>query len=873
LEKPLSWEHRKLPLQIDETRSASQRWLGKSVLRSDLLDSCEEESVWKLVEQGEMTFVDNHAKIGSRSVRLTSPTISNKSYQTEAPGRPHGKSAVLRSVPGEDWSDYNRISFWVYPTLPGFRVISLAVILHNEGEISVPDSYMREGIHYFLLQPDTWNQVVWEIEHLSRDVVTGLEFVYRLQGSDTGATRTVQYDINGIELQVVEPDHYEGWNVAKGRLAYSHSGYSPTAEKTAILGGLESTAEQFRVVNTGTEEVVLSKAIVTMESQLGQFQVLDFSEVTAQGIYRLEAGDLRSEPFPITERVWESSIWKTINFFYSLRCGTEVPGVHGVCHRDFLCEHNGKQIVINGGWHDAGDLSQGAVNTSEAVYAMLKLAESLDSREKALATRLREEAKWGLDWLLKTRFGDGYRTTWATMDLWTDGVIGTEDDEVCAAGNDPLANYAAAAAEALAARIWEDIDPIYAAHCLRTAREDWLFATERIEAAEDNPFVNPLIVVSQGILASAELFRSTGDERYKDKAVELAQYVLSCQQRTVPDWDIPLRGFFYSSTERTRLLHFPHRGHEQAPIVAMAELLELFPNHADWGSWYSIVVLHSEYMEKAAAFTAPYGMLPAGVYDLEESDNPSYREQVENGIQLSSRYYLRLFPVWFEMRGNTGTVLSQTKAISTAARIRQKPSLLHLSRQQLEWTIGRNPFGQSLMYGEGYDYTPQYTATSGDISGSLPVGIQTKRNNDLPYWPVQNCYNYKEVWVHPSSRWLWLMEELYGPATCQGSGSEDVSALSIQVQQQQEDTSVRFELHAHQPASVQFTSYRIHIYNLETNELETAERALAEVGKVSIDARIQNKAELWIIVISAVDADGIVRTQECIGNDYERKVL
>jgi hypothetical protein len=72
------------------------------------------------------------------------------------------------------------------------------------------------------------------------------------------------------------------------------------------------------------------------------------------------------------------------------------------------------------------------------------------------------------------------------------------------------------------------------------------------------------------------------------------------------------------------------------------------------------------------------------------------------------------------------------------------------------------------MYGEGYDYAPQYTAMSGDIVGSLPVGIKMLGNHDLPYWPATNSWNYKEVWVHPSSRWLWLMEDLAGPAVVKG---------------------------------------------------------------------------------------------------------
>jgi hypothetical protein len=116
--------------------------------------------------------------------------------------------------------------------------------------------------------------------------------------------------------------------------------------------------------------------------------------------------------------------------------------------------------------------------------------------------------------------------------------------------------------------------------------------------------------------------------------------------------------------------------------------------------------------------------------------------------------------VWFELRGNSGTVLSQTKALSTAARLRHDPHLDTLVQQQLQWHVGRNPFAQSLMFGEGHDYAPQYTAMSGDMVGSLPVGIQTRKPFDLPYWPAANCYNYKEVWVHPSSRWLAILADL-----------------------------------------------------------------------------------------------------------------
>jgi len=127
---------------------------------------------------------------------------------------------------------------------------------------------------------------------------------------------------------------------------------------------------------------------------------------------------------------------------------------------------------------------------------------------------------------------------------------------------------------------------------------------------------------------------------------------------------------------------------------------------------------------------------------------------------MGDDWYLRSFPVWFARRGNFGILLSQAKALSAVSRLRGDSAGFDLAQRQAQWIVGRNPFAQSTMYGEGYDWAQQYSVSSGDFVGSLPVGMQSRGTTDLPYWPSQNMYVYKEVWVHPSSRWLWLMADL-----------------------------------------------------------------------------------------------------------------
>jgi hypothetical protein len=271
------------------------------------------------------------------------------------------------------------------------------------------------------------------------------------------------------------------------------------------------------------------------------------------------------------------------------------------------------------------------------------------------------------------------------------------------------------------------------------------------------------------------LYRATRGKAYADKAVELAKIIVASQQKTPVGKEFPLAGFFYTGPDRDTLFHQFHRGNDQAPIVALAQLVETLPNHADRPAWSSALALYGEYQKRAATTTAPYGVLPAYVYRLgdEAKEVPdsgalhgatrdAYREQVLAGLPMGDGWYLRAFPVWFARRGNFGVLLSQAKALAASARSRGDSVALDLAQRQAQWIVGRNPFAQSTMYGEGYDWAQQYSVSSGDFVGSLPVGMQSRGTTDLPYWPSQNMYVYKEVWVHPASRWLWLMADLVG---------------------------------------------------------------------------------------------------------------
>jgi hypothetical protein len=805
------------PMEANFKDGAEFRWLNKKVFSKRTLDDMERLDNWRSFTTSGTAIVDARKVIkttdssssvasielsrqnvheGAHSLLMTTP--ARLAGPAPKNGRGWGRSGMRRLFNGEDWTAYNRISLWIYPDLPGFYTTALDCQLYNDGAVKLPAIFGQEGQTSLVLKNHQWNHVVWEISNVARDKITAFEMSYGLSGSYPGEADKIHFYFDQLELEKVDPDKIEGWDVWKDRISYPHTGYQTGAQKSAIANNID--AKDFSVIDQANGKTVLRKPIEKLSSYIGNFQVMDFTGLRKQGTYIIKAGNVTTKPFRIGPDVYERTIWKALNFFYAERCGMAIPGVHGDEHQDWTCVHGDKRIVINGGWHDAGDLSQSFEGTEEITYALLSMAEKLHERNNnpALYNRVLEEAKWGLEWVLKTRFGDGFRDVGSINSRRTDNIIGNDDDVVATAQNAPMANFEAASVEAIGYLVFKAIDPRFAAKALETAKADWEFAAEGMPSVKpskdlwrgnfDSNNVEDELP-SQVILSSLAMWKATGDKKYAEMAVKLAPVIMNAQQRKRPDWDIPVTGFFYTSTAKERILHYCHRGREQAPTMALTGLCDAFPDNPDWMKWYSCVTLYSEYLKTMAKYTAPYNMAPASVYvdteymNVPESRKESFRKQVLKGVPLGKGHYLRLFPVWMDYRGNSGTILPQAQALASAAHLRGDPASAQLAEHQLEWIIGRNPFSESTMYGEGYDFTPLYTPSSGDIVGALPVGIQTRGEDDAPYWPVQSMWTYKEIWGHPVTNWIWLLNDIEGPATVEGRATAPVIFREISTKQ------------------------------------------------------------------------------------------
>ncbi len=769
----------KQPMIIDWDKTPYWRHQQKPVLADRLLDDMRDPGAWTLeghvapdnIAQfaswkhpcGTMSFAERD---GRPVIRMDSPTAIDVPNPDK--GRGWGVTTLYRVVDHENWQDYNRIIFDVYPDFPGFRVVSICMYLYNEGEMKLPNDELREGMHFVILRNQEWNRVDWEFPELGREDVVGFGLQYRLQGSEPGASDTIQLDFANLRLQRVDCDHARGWLPDPGVITFSHTGYRTDSAKTAISHGLVS--DTFDLVRNEDHQVVWQGPVTTQQAHTGTYQVLDFSDWTQPGQYFLRAGAVTSQPFRIADDVWHHTIAKAVNFFTMQRCGDAVPGVHDVCHADFTGRYKDMVKVINGGWHDAGDLSQNAGNTADAAYGMLATALAAQDQDPELVELLLEEARWGMEYVLKTRFADGYRMGFVALDFWSDGVLGTFDDISNDARRAPGMNFTGAWAEAMAARAYQPLESGFAYRCRRAAVEDFNWALEDYEAIAEQD--RPVELIGIAVLAAVELYRATGDETYSNFAITQAGRILACQQTEQPDWTIPVRGFFYTNATKDTILHYPHLSQEHRPISALRAVLSIAGDNDQAKAWIQAMQLFAEYIKTTVRYSQPYGMIPAGIYSLDPAEIKRYgappfgcevdeaQAQMQQGVKLSDQYYLRLFPVWHTFRGNSGILLSAARAVLDCAIVLNDPELMEIVNRQMEWHLGRNPFNQSLMWGEGYNNSPQYTAMCGDMVGSLPVGVQAQGNEDVPYYPHTNCYNFKEVWVHTTGRWIWLMADL-----------------------------------------------------------------------------------------------------------------
>ena len=306
----------RIPLEEEFTHSLRYVWLNKEVHESRLLHDMEHLSDWSASGIGQIELTRERAIDGSASLRFRTSLRDEALIERSPGGRMMGSAAaVLRFPEPQDWSDFNRLALWVYVHPSDVRVHTFYLTFTClDAPSSITDPPYASVIQG--LTPGEWNYALWEIPSLRRDRVTEFQVRKLTTGHDAEEDGLVTYDFDRLELQRVDAEMYEGWQVTPGKIAYQHVGYLPGEPKIAIAGDL--TASQFQLREARSGRVVLTAPVESVKNARGAFQILDFSDVHAPGEYFLWVDGRTSRPFSITDALWLEPIRKALNFYYCL---------------------------------------------------------------------------------------------------------------------------------------------------------------------------------------------------------------------------------------------------------------------------------------------------------------------------------------------------------------------------------------------------------------------------------------------------------------------------------------------------------------------------------------------------------------------------
>jgi endoglucanase len=197
-------------------------------------------------------------------------------------------------------------------------------------------------------------------------------------------------------------------------------GYRPGSIKTIVYCSMENKQpELFRVHDAKTHELLLESDAIDSCGAYGPFKAtyrFDLNDFNRTGTYYIVSGNVRSPLFRIAHNVYDGTADFLLRYMRQQRCGFN-PYLNDSCHTKdgFIVYEPGKEgeyINVIGGWHDATDYLQYTATSANAVFQMLLAYREYPSsfRDAYDANGLPgsngipdviDEAKWGMDWLLR----------------------------------------------------------------------------------------------------------------------------------------------------------------------------------------------------------------------------------------------------------------------------------------------------------------------------------------------------------------------------------------------------------------------------------------------------------------------------------------
>ncbi|MEN8229661.1 MAG: glycoside hydrolase family 9 protein [Bacteroidota bacterium] len=374
---------------------------------------------------------------------------------------------------------------------------------------------------------------------------------------------------------IITPSTVPDW-IYQPVIQVSQLGYHPQQKKLAVVElDMNDTPQKsymiYRLQQQGKELVHTGQPVPWGQFLRYRYATLDFSHISAPGIYQVAYGSMRSHPFRIAEDAYGNRAWQpTLDYYLPvqmchMRINEKYRVWHDLCHMDdalmappvpfhFDGYRHGKENhtrfnageqvsgLNQGGWHDAGDYDLRVESQAGTVWMLALMIEefgldhdaTLIDQENHLVEIHQPDGK--SDAIQQIEHGlasilGGYRSLerlyrgiicsdlrqyvmLGDASAMTDNIPGNADDRWVFTEVNPRRELQVIPGLAAASRVLGSQKPELAKESLETALALWKSASQ----AEG--------IYPQKVIALSELILATGDQSFKNELISLTDQII-----------------------------------------------------------------------------------------------------------------------------------------------------------------------------------------------------------------------------------------------------------------------------------------------------------------------------------------------------------
>ncbi|MGR6862374.1 glycoside hydrolase family 9 protein [Aliivibrio salmonicida] len=557
------------------------------------------------------------------------------------------------------------------------------------------------------------------------------------------------------------------------QLLTNHIGYEFNGPKSAVLlTGTPLNKELLgKIICTQTQQVKhqfsISSSLQVANWHQGYFSEIHFSDFTEHGEFTLVIDEITSHPFTIgTDLLIKNTFSDVLHYFKSQRCS----GIFDKQDKKAPVLNSNETVDVHGGWYDAsGDVSKYFSHLSYTnylnpqqipmvVWNMLKgleLTQNLSNFAAFSRTRLKEEALFGADFLVRMQNPAGFFYM-TVFDKWSKDV---NQRELCAyatqeglKSDDYQAGFRqgggiAIAALASASRL--DIDGEFTSkNYVEAAIKGYWHLKENnlnyLNNGEEN-----IIDEYCALLAVIELFKATQDNAFLLEARSWAEKLSARQQSDEH------QNNFWSATQNGERPYF-HAAEAGLPVIALSQYLDIESDNSRRAHALTVITQAIEFeINITAEVNNPFGYPRQYVKPVNSEKRSAFFVAHDN----ESGYW------WQGENARLGSLASMSYLVLphiTSNDIKQK--LESFAQNNLNWVLGLNPYDMCMLDGHGHnnpDYLPHlgFFNAKGGVCNGITGGFDDEEDiafNPAPHGEdmLQN-WRWGEQWI-PHGAWYLL---------------------------------------------------------------------------------------------------------------------